>query len=312
MRKDEILRDTGWTPKQFRHALNVGVILPPYAIRHAGQLSADWEYKPDTIERMEVIESVSPRWMTVHKLDYAAGAEELLLVGYDLASVAATRHALLRWASAFGANFVGQRKSVLSIPLNARSPGWETKERRSIARSVDRALPDVPGQLRDLTVSDMQKLSGVFKPTATIPWPVDTRGSLDREQDHIRHAPDAEVLEAVRNALDVLAAGRGELERGAYMFLAMPEGTHLDDLARVLLAQVGHVCKTRHTFLQALFPFFSMKMLTAGTIMGEMAANPEEYEPDLELRLSATKEYLNILKDAQPVIQALIRRVLAS
>ena len=224
------------------------------------------------------MQSVSPEWETTkRRLDYLAGAEELALQGFDVFSTDSLRQLGLRWAMAEMNAFMGRRQSTLAVPVDARAPGWETHERRGIARRADRILPHISPELRSVIKADMYSSAGVARNrdlTGRVHQP-DNRAAIDHLVRVWQTAPAPALAQAFPDAREKLADSRVvRIEVEMYRYFDLPPGVRLDDLVPLLLAQYGHVCKNHHTLYQAMLPHLVLRMPVLTAIMQEQAKSP--------------------------------------
>ncbi len=266
---------------QLRDARGFGLIEEPTPVRHPGQFNAESVYASDTIDRLKIVQSVSPEWESPkRRLDYLAGTEELVLQGFDVFSTDSLRQLGLRWAMAEMNTLIGRRESSLSIPVDARAPDWETSERRGIARRADRILSPVSPELRESIKADMYSMAGVARsrdiPTGRVHQP-DSRAAIDHLVHVWQTAPAPALAQAFPDTREILADSQAVgIEGVMYRFFNLPPGVRLDDLVPLLLAQYGHVCKNHHTLHQAMLPHLVIRMPVITEIMQEQANNPPE------------------------------------
>ena len=102
--------------------------------------------------------------------------------------------------------------------------GWETRERRSIARSASHHLSVLPPELQRLILADIQTLAGVARsrdlPGGRAHQP-DSRAAID----HLVHAWEtlsgADAAQSFGNARELIAGIARQLDRVLYAFLSL-------------------------------------------------------------------------------------------
>jgi len=276
MHKRDVMREANITAKTFRDLREAGIIQEPTEVRVPGQLPSAWEYAPDTVVRIRLAK-------TLQQGSYAFLdiAEEFAILGRDIDNEEELRCIALRWCGALRKTMTKGRNSVLAVPPDERAPNWEAGERRSLARSVDYRLLGYAESLTDILTHDLQAMAGVARKTKTHPDLPNPRFTLDGTQRIIERDPASQVHHVFHIARDIVTRFPGDTEQTLYTSI-LPPGASVDDIAPGLLAMVGHVCTTRHTWQEAFLPHLTLRLFSTLATVADMGKHPERY-PDEEI-----------------------------